>query len=179
MTDNTLKLLLIDDDEQLTQVMARAFHRRGFHCEQAHTPEHALQLIKTHPFSHCLLDLKIAQHSGLPLIPELLKHQAELKIVMLTGYSSINTAVDAIKLGAINYLCKPADADDVIAAFNDSEASTKTEIKAQPPSLNRLEWEYIQKVLGENDGNVSATARALGMHRRTLQRKLQKHPVKQ
>ncbi len=171
-------MLIIDDDENLTRVMARAFSRRGFHCEQAHNPDQVKELIKQNHFSHCLLDLKITEHSGLVLIPELLDQLPELQIVMLTGFSSIKTAVDAIKLGAINYLCKPADADEVMAAFEATQGSTDSEIKASPLSVNRLEWEHIQKVLSENHGNVSATARALGMHRRTLQRKLQKRPVK-
>lgn len=97
---------------------------------------------------------------------------------MLTGYSSISTAVEAIKLGALNYLCKPADTEDILAAFN-LEAVRDLKIPSNPPSVERLEWEHIQKVLQENGGNISATARSLGMHRRTLQRKLQKRPVKQ
>jgi two-component system response regulator RegA len=98
--------------------------------------------------------------------------------VVLTGYSSIATAVEAIKLGAINYLCKPADADDVMAAFEHPDADPNVELADNPPSINRITWEHIQKVLQEHDGNISATARALGMHRRTLQRKLQKRPVR-
>ncbi len=97
---------------------------------------------------------------------------------MLTGYSSISTAVEAIKLGALNYLCKPADADDILNAFEQAQGNADAEISVHPPSVNRLEWEHIQRVLNEHDGNISATARALGMHRRTLQRKLQKRPVK-
>ncbi|MEC8429588.1 MAG: helix-turn-helix domain-containing protein, partial [Pseudomonadota bacterium] len=115
---------------------------------------------------------------GLPLIPKLKQQLPQLDIVMLTGYSSINTAVEAIKLGASNYLCKPANADEILAAF-EAEPDADIEISNAPISVNRLEWEHIQKVLAEHEGNVSATARALGMHRRTLQRKLQKRPVRQ
>ena len=96
--------------------------------------------------------------------------------MILTGYSSISTAVEAIKLGAFNYLCKPAGVDDIIGAFENSTGEIA--LKQSPPSVNRLEWEHIQRVLNENAGNISATARILGMHRRTLQRKLHKRPVK-
>lgn len=144
---------------------------------EANSAEEALQQMENTTFERCLLDLKIASDSGLPLIPKLKALQPDLNIVMLTGYSSINTAVEAIKLGASNYLCKPANADEILAAF-DAEPDANTEISNSPISVNRLEWEHIQKVLAEHEGNISATARALGMHRRTLQRKLQKRPVK-
>jgi len=114
--------------------------------------------------------------SGLQLIPQLLKALPELNIVVLTGYSSIATAVQAIKLGASNYLCKPANADEILAAF-EAQGSEEVAVEETPISVNRLEWEHIQKVLAEHEGNISATARALGMHRRTLQRKLYKRPV--
>lgn len=173
------KLLIVDDDSNLTQVLGRAFKRRGYEVFTANNTQDAMQCCSTQLPQRCILDLKIATESGLPLIPKLLKIQPQLQIVMLTGYSSISTAVDAIKLGAINYLCKPADADDIVNAFDNIEGNTTTEIQPTPPSVNRLEWEHIQRILSENDGNISATARALGMHRRTLQRKLQKRPVKQ
>ena len=102
----------------------------------------------------------------------------DCRVVVLTGYSSIATAVQAIKLGAVNYLCKPADAEEILAALSQEEADPGAEVAEHPPSINRLTWEHIQKVLQEHDGNISATARALGMHRRTLQRKLQKRPVR-
>src|SRR5690606_35559799 len=129
-------------------------------------------------FTKAVVDLKLAKESGLNLISELKQRQPDLEIVMLTGYSSIPTAVEAIKLGALNYLCKPADAYEIRAAF-DLQLKKQLEIPTKPPSVDRLEWEHIQKVLQENKGNISATARSLGMHRRTLQRKLQKRPVKQ
>ena len=111
------------------------------------------------------------------LFPKLLELDAEMKVLILTGYSSITTAVEAIKRGAANYLCKPADADDVLAALLSDHADLVTLVPENPMSVDRLQWEHIQRVLGEHDGNISATARALGMHRRTLQRKLQKRPV--
>ncbi len=104
--------------------------------------------------------------------------QVQVRVVILTGYSSITTAVEAIKRGACNYLCKPADADDVLTALLSDQADPDSLVPEHPMSVDRLQWEHIQRVLAEHDGNISATARALGMHRRTLQRKLQKRPVR-
>ena len=173
------QLLIIDDDENLRLVLDRAFSRRDFSVTTAADSETALAYTTEQHFDKAIVDLKIARDSGLQLIPQLLSQQPHLQIVMLTGYSSIATAVEAIKLGAINYLCKPADADEILAAFGQTQGNPNQELSNQPPSVNRLEWEHIQKVLNEHDGNISATARALGMHRRTLQRKLEKRPVKQ
>lgn len=171
--------LLVDDDEALTSVLARALTRRGFHCIQAHTADQALEVCKANSIDRVVLDLKLAESSGLQLIPQLLAVQPEMKIVMLTGYSSIATAVEAIKLGAENYLPKPAAVDDILAAFSGEAGQSVVAVEdLTPPSVDRLEWEHIQRVLKEHDGNISATARALGMHRRTLQRKLNKRPVK-
>jgi len=114
--------------------------------------------------------------SGLALVDQLRRLSPAMRIVVLTGFASVATAVEAIKLGAIHYLPKPADADDIMAAFDRDAGDTAVAVKNRPLSVERLEWEHIHKVLAENDGNVSATARALGMHRRTLQRKLGKKP---
>lgn len=170
------KILIIDDDETLTAVLSRAFIRRHFDVTQANDSESALAALEQTQFDKCILDLKINTESGLRLLPKLKQRQPQLNIVMLTGYSSINTAVEAIKLGASHYLCKPVDADEILKAFK-QKPDANTEINSSPPSVNRLEWEHIQKVLAEHQGNISATARALGMHRRTLQRKLLKKPV--
>lgn len=170
------RLLVIDDDQVFTEVLARALAKRGLIVERAHQASQALELMDSFRPELATLDLKMAHESGLHLIPALLNKQESLKIVVLTGYSSIATAVQAMKLGATNYLCKPAHADDILAAF-DQAAVEPVDIADNPVSVNRLEWEHIQKVLAEHGGNVSATARALGMHRRTLQRKLQKRPV--
>jgi two-component system response regulator RegA len=167
--------LLVDDDETFTQVLARALSKRGHQVLTACNSEEALQLAGSHRVTKALIDLKMEGETGLQLIPELKKLPAPPIIVMLTGYSSIATTVEAIKLGAINYLCKPASIEEILNAFNTGNAVT---IPASPPSVDRLEWEHIQKVLNEHEGNISATARALGMHRRTLQRKLQKKPVR-
>jgi len=168
--------LVVDDDASFCLVLVRALSRRGFSACSAHTLADALALAQDEPLTHAIVDLKLADESGLDVIGALKQVRPELNIVMLTGYSSIATAVEAVKRGALNYLCKPADAEEILAAFaGDSTAP----LPAQPHSVDRLEWEHIQKVLLDFDGNVSATARALGMHRRTLQRKLQKRPVRQ
>lgn len=167
--------LLIDDDETFTRVLARSLSKRGYQVHTASCAKEALALAASQPFSKALIDLKMEGETGLQLIPALKQQQPELAIVMLTGYSSIATTVEAIKLGAMNYLCKPANIDEILYAFSDDSSPR---IPDSPPSVDRLEWEHIHKVLNENEGNISATARALGMHRRTLQRKLQKKPVR-
>ena len=138
-------------------------------------------MIAREKFDCALLDLKIHHDSGLELIAPLRAANPRARIILLTGYSSIPTAVAAIKLGADDYLCKPTGGDQLEAALLGDPASAQSEpelpeITSAPLSVNRLAWEHIQRVLAENDGNISATARALGMHRRTLQRKLQKRP---
>lgn len=173
-------ILLIDDDEVFLHTMGRSLSRKGQTVYSAADPESALQLAVQHQPARVLLDLNLEGESGLQLLPQLLKLVPASQIIMLTGYASIATAVEAIKKGAADYLCKPATAKDVLAAFaKAAEASgiedSETEGgELEPISIPRLEWEHIQRVLKENDGNISATARALGMHRRTLQRKLQK-----
>lgn len=172
------RLLIVDDDEMFCHVMQRAMVRRGFEVMVAVDAEEALTLARQTPPDIATLDLKLEHSSGLKLLPELLAIAPDCRVVVLTGYSSIATAVEAIKLGAVNYLCKPADADEILAALDRETGDPDTEVADNPPSINRVTWEHIQKVLQEHDGNISATARALGMHRRTLQRKLQKRPVR-
>ncbi|MWJ28431.1 response regulator transcription factor [Halomonas sediminis] len=172
------RLLIIDDDEMFCHVLSRALTRRGYQVLIAYDAEQALALASQYNPTMATLDLKLEHSSGLKLLPELLEVAPHCRIVVLTGYSSIATAVEAIKLGAVNYLCKPADAEDVLAAFEREGGDPNAEVAENPPSINRITWEHIQKVLQEHDGNISATARALGMHRRTLQRKLQKRPVR-
>lgn len=178
MSNAPTKFLIVDDDPTLAGMLERAMQRRGFATKSASNSAQALQLIKNEKFAKAIVDLKLGNDSGLQLIRELKQHQPDIAIVMLTGYSSISTAVEAVKLGAVNYLCKPADAEEILAAFGEQKPQTSTQPSYIPLSIDRLEWEHIQKVLQENNGNISATARALGMHRRTLQRKLQKRPVK-
>jgi two-component system, response regulator RegA len=169
--------LIVDDDATFASVLQRALQNRDYTTLTAPDGAVALKLLRERPVERLILDLKLERVSSLNLIPEIKAIRPEIEIVVLTGYSSIATAVDAIKLGAINYLCKPADADEIIAAF-EGGARPGEALATEPPSVKRLEWEHIQTVLKQHDGNISATARALGMHRRTLQRKLQKRPSK-
>ncbi len=171
-------LLLVDDDPTFTRVLARAMSRRGLRVSTAGSAEEGLALAQQDTPDYAVLDLKMEGDSGLVLLPKLLELHADMRVVILTGYSSIATAVEAIKRGACNYLCKPADADDVLAALLSEHADLDTLVPENPISVDRLQWEHIQRVLAEHEVNISATARALGMHRRTLQRKLQKRPVR-
>jgi len=171
-------LLLVDDDETFTRVMARAMTRRGFRVSTANSADSGLALACADLPDYAVLDLKMEGDSGLVLLPKLHELDPEMRVLILTGYSSIATAVEAIKRGACNYLCKPADADDVLAALLTEHVDLDTLVPENPMSVDRLQWEHIQRILAEHAGNISATARALGMHRRTLQRKLQKRPVR-
>ena len=174
-----MNYLLIDDDPAFSAVLARVLQRRGEQTFTANNGEQAIAQVENKMIHRAVLDLKLEQESGLAILQQLLECQPTLEVVILTGYSSISTAVEAIKLGAVHYLCKPAGAEEIIAAF-EKRAGGNSEVQLQdmPPSVNRVEWEYIQKVLNQHAGNISATAKTLGMHRRTLQRKLQKRPVK-
>ncbi len=176
-------ILVIDDDEVFRNALQRAFIRRGLQVLLAADSGTALGLLREQAADACVLDMKIGQESGLHLLPLLLQQRPGLKVVVLTGYASIATAVEAVRQGALNYLAKPADADEILAAFEMATVqqvavAPEAVLETPPMSVDRLEWEHIQKVLAENEGNISETARALGMHRRTLQRKLQKRPVK-
>lgn len=171
--------LIVDDDLTFAQIVKRALDRRGFNTWIAQDIATAETLLSQHKMVKAIVDLKIAQESGLVLISRLKEINPAIQIIMLTGYSSISTAVDAIKLGAINYFCKPIEVDDLLKAFDATPAAETIPIPENVPSLDRMEWEYIQKILQDCNGNISAAARALGVHRRTLQRKLQKRPVKQ
>lgn len=172
-------LLLVDDDATFRQVLARALEKRGFAVSSAADVETASALAVVNPPEYAVIDLKMPGPSGLVLVQRLKALDAETRIVMLTGYASIATAVEAIKLGATHYLAKPADADDIASALMRSEGDPTLPVSGNPVSVDRLAWEHIQKVLSEHEGNISATARALKMHRRTLQRKLTKRPVRE
>jgi len=172
------KLLLVDDDEIFCLVLQTALQKRGFEVHTALSLQQAKESAPRVMPDYAIVDLRIAEESGLPMVEFLRQLNAQMHILMLTGYASIATAVEAIKLGATHYLTKPADADQIMAAFARIEGDPATRSAATPPSTRRLEWEHLQRVLMENNGNISATARALGMHRRTLQRKLGKRPVK-
>ncbi len=176
--DSPPHILLVDDDETFSHVLGRALSRRGLRVTTAADAEQALLKARADAPDFAVLDLKMPGDSGLVLLPQLLEVVPDVRVVILTGYSSITTAVEAIKRGACNYLCKPADADDVLTALLCDDADPDALVPDNPISVDRLQWEHIQRVLAEHEGNISATARALGMHRRTLQRKLQKRPVR-
>jgi two-component system, response regulator RegA len=178
MTDTSKKLLLIDDDISFCEVLSRALQRKGFYVDDTQSVIDAIGKAKEVIFEYAVVDLRIGQDSGLTMVKELVAIQPDIKIVVLTGYASIATAVEAIKLGAKQYLTKPATVEDIIAGFGKAEGDIQVEAAVNPMSVKRLEWEHLQKVLQEHDGNISAAARAMDMHRRTLQRKLQKKPVK-
>jgi len=170
------RLLLVDDDEAFLGALSKALARRGYEILPATSIADALDqaLASVPPFA--VIDLKLEQESGLDLIPRLREINPDMTIVVLTGYASIATAVTAIKRGASDYLCKPVKAGEVARALS-CDFSEPGDDDFSPMSVERIEWEHIQKVLKENDGNISATARSLGMYRRTLQRKLAKKPV--
>lgn len=180
MPESTPTILVIDDDPTFNGVLTRSLKRRGFNVLSAGTPEEALSAAQAHLPGWIVLDLNLGGHSGLALIPGLLAIDPTSRIVVLTGYASISTAVDAIKLGAMQYLTKPVEIEAILAAFGDTTPNPAAlAVPDVPLSVDRLEWEHIQRVLKEHEGNISATARALNMHRRTLQRKLGKRPAKQ
>ncbi len=172
------RLLLVDDDQTYCEVLAVALRKRGFDVVTAHNVADAMSAaIKPVP-EYAVVDLRMPGESGLDLVSRLHEQDAAIKIVVLTGYASIATAVEAIKLGATHYLTKPADADDIVAAFQREHGDASMPVPEEPISVDRLEWEHIQKVLADCDGNITVAARHLGMHRRTLQRKLYKRPVR-
>lgn len=172
-------LLLVDDDQVFAAVAARGLARRGFDVRIAHDAATALAAFDA-ATPYVLLDLSLGDESGLALVPRLKAINPATRILVLTGYASITSAVEAIKLGAEDYLTKPADLDSVVNTLLGQRPATAPGQAGRPDplSVDRLEWEHIQRVLHDHEGNISATARALKMHRRTLQRKLTKRPVK-
>lgn len=169
-------ILLVEDDETFARVMSRVLGLREFDVRCAPDRETADRMIADGRHDYAILDLNLGGESSLALIAPLKARNPDIRILVLTGYASIATAVEAIKLGADDYLAKPADADEILAALLDGDAAAAG-APLEPMSVRRLEWEHIQRVLKENGGNISATARKLKMHRRTLQRKLRKRPV--
>ena len=170
-------LLVVDDDVTFNRVLSRVLGQRGFEVHSAYSSGSALTLAQTVQPECVVLDLNLAGESGLRLIEPLLAIVPDTRILVLTGYASIATAVNAIKLGAVQYLSKPADADSIVRALQTGIGSDDLSAPDAPMSVDQLEWEHLQRVLGEHDGNISATARALKMHRRTLQRKLARNPA--
>lgn len=177
----TRSILIVDDDEVFASTLARSFERKEFQTCVALNKEQAILAASRQQFTDITLDLNLGEQSGLQLITHIRSLQYNASLLVLTGYASIATTVQAIKLGADNYLAKPADSAAILRALdenpNDHTPVEHECVGFQAMSVSRLEWEHIQRVLNEHDGNVSATARALNMHRRTLQRKLAKKPV--
>lgn len=170
-------LLIVDDDAVFCEVLAKAMAKRGFDVTSAHNTASALEKLETLMPEYVIIDLKIADESGLTLVEKIKKIDPGTRIIMLTGYASIATAIEAIKLGATHYLAKPVDVNEILAAFERTSGEANVPISTHPLSVDRLEWEYIHRILVENNNNISVTARILNMHRRTLQRKLAKKPV--
>ena len=172
-------LLLVDDDVTFCSVLKPALEKRNFLVSVANDIATGIRLAEETDPEYAVIDLRIGLESGLEMVKKLIELDANTQIVMLTGFASIATAVEAIKLGAIHYLTKPANADEIVNALHKNEGDTSVVISDSPLSVKRLEWEHLQKVLMQHDGNISAAARALNMHRRTLQRKLEKRPVRE
>ncbi len=175
LANEPVDLLLVDDDPVFGRVLATALGRRGFRVTLAASVTEAKALLPSLSAGYAVLDLRLPDGSGLELVPLLRARMPAARIVVISGYASIPTAIDAIKLGATYYLAKPADADAVVQAFGRAQIPVSPFVPlAAAPSVRRVEWEHIQRVLKDCDGNISAAARALRMHRRTLQRKLGK-----
>ena len=173
------KLLLVDDDATLCEVLARGLTTRGFDVKTASTGAEATRSIDEDRPDYAIIDLKLSDRHGLKLVSALKALHRGVRIVVLTGYGSIPTAIESIKLGATYYLAKPASLDDIVDALHRDAGDDAIPPKGgKPLSLKRLEWEYIHRVLQQHKGNITATARALSIHRRTLQRKIAKHPVR-
>ena len=172
-------VLVVDDDVRFAETLARALERRGWAASVAHTIDGALAAARARAIDAAIVDLRLGDEDGLELIKPLQALGERIRIVVLTGYASIATAVRAIKLGADDYLAKPVTASTVLETLQRGEkpAGRSVTQRAEPMSPRRLEWEHIHRVLAEHAGNLSATARALKMHRRTLQRKLAKKPL--
>jgi two-component system response regulator RegA len=173
------KILIVEDDVIFANTLKRRLTKHDFDCVHVETNSEALLACHRHMPDYVLLDMKLSQETTLNIITPIRQLRPNSRIILLTGFASIATAVDAIKLGADDYLTKPLDTQTLLAALNESKACdvpTNTELDGETLSAEQVQWQHIQQVLKANDGNVSATARQLSMHRRTLQRKLQKRP---
>jgi two-component system response regulator RegA len=183
MTDDSnsipRSLILIEDDAAFARTLGRSLERRQYTVLSTNSLEGAKCILEKHSPGYAVVDLKLdGQASGLACVQALHKHDPDMLIVVLTGYASIATAVEAVKLGACHYLAKPSNTDDIEAAFNSAEGNVGVEIRGRATSIKTLEWEHIHETLADTGFNISETARRLGMHRRTLARKLAKQQVK-
>jgi two-component system response regulator RegA len=171
-------LLIVEDDDTLRGRLVTAFENRGLDVRSVSTTVEAARVAAEELPELVLLDLRVGVDSGLDLIPELTRLDPATRIVVLTGYGSVATALEAVRRGAAHYLTKPADADEILAAFERGAGAATTTPPHQPMTLDRVEWEHINRVLVECGGNISEAARVLGIHRRSLQRKLAKYPAR-
>ncbi len=171
------RLLIIEDDEGFAHTLGRSFERRGYIVRTLHGPEGLEDLAAEFRPDFAVVDLRLGHASGLACVQTLHERDPATRIVVLTGFASIATAVEAIKLGATNYLTKPSDSDDIERAFGAVEGNADISIAVRPTSIKTMEWEHIHQTLAETGFNISETARRLGMHRRTLARKLGKRHV--
>jgi two-component system response regulator RegA len=173
-------ILVVDDDDTLRSRLAAAFRQRGYEASEASSEAEARAIANAESPEYAVVDLRLGVESGLDVVRALRAIDAETKIVVLTGYGSIATAMEAVRLGAASYITKPADVDDVLAAFARGDtAAVPPSAGYSAPSLARAEWEHINRVLADCDGNISEAARRLKIHRRSLQRKLQKRPPRE
>ena len=171
-------LIVVEDDDGFARTLKRSFERRGYEVVLAASIEDVRKVLEERSFGYAVVDLKLGGASGLACVELLHTHDEEMLIVVLTGFASIATAVEAIKLGASHYLAKPSNTDDIEAAFRKAEGNVDIAVAERPTSIKTLEWERIHQVLVETGFNISETARRLGMHRRTLARKLEKQRIK-
>jgi len=171
-------LIIVEDDDTFARTLKRSFERRGYEVHTAPSHEALQILLLSITPTHAVVDLKLAGASGLTCVASLHAHNARIRIVVLTGFASIATAVESIKLGACHYLAKPANTDDIEAAFDKVDGDVEAPVSTRTTSLKNLEWERIHETLVESEFNISEAARRLGMHRRTLARKLEKRRIK-
>jgi len=173
------RLLIVEDDDAFARTLARSFERRGYEVRTVPTQEELQELLPEYSPGYAVVDLKLAGgSSGLNCVQTLHAHDADMLIVVLTGYASIATAVEAIKLGACHYLAKPSNTDDIEAAFSRAKGDASVALTQRQTSIKTLEWERIHETLAATGFNISEAARQLGLHRRTLARKLEKQRVK-
>ncbi|MFC0408090.1 response regulator transcription factor [Roseomonas elaeocarpi] len=176
--DHPRSLVIVEDDATFARTLQRSFERRGYSVRVAAGPEELEEMLQVEVPEYAVVDLKLRTASGLPCVQTLHARDPEMRIVVLTGFASISTAVEAIKLGACHYLAKPSNTDDIEAAFDKVGGDPDALVSNRPTAtIKMLEWERINEMLVETGFNISETARRLGMHRRTLARKLEKRPI--
>lgn len=180
MDSKKISFLVLDDNDSFRMRMRVGLEDRGFEVYEGRNVDEGVKIISRHPIRYAVVDLRMPGGTGLDFLKQIQGMKHACKILILTGYGSIATATQAIHLGAVNYLQKPVDLDDILRAFNeDFQKITPRPQDIETPSLEQIEWEHIQRVLEDCDGNITQAAKKMGMHRRTLQRKLKKYaPIK-